>query len=118
MVISVRTRQDVVVTDPERFLNAARRAYRAENPDASVEQAVTAVADVYDAVHSLIERYGSLASDHPEVSRGATAPERAHGGVGLLPGDRINDRPDGLSPAGAVTTGWSGTARPQPPRSR
>jgi hypothetical protein len=76
MVISVRTRQDVVVTDPDRFLAAARRAYRADNPDADARRAETAVADVYDAVSALIERYGSQASDHPDVAAGAS-PDRS-----------------------------------------
>src|SRR4051812_5881494 len=33
MIISVLTRQDVVVMDPERLMTAARRAFREENPD-------------------------------------------------------------------------------------
>lgn len=104
MVISVRTRQDVVVVDPDRFLAAARRAYLAENEGVSEQGTRAAVADVYDAVSALIDRYGSLVSDHPEVAAGASEPQHMHGGVGLVPGGRVTDRPDGLSPAGEIST--------------
>jgi hypothetical protein len=103
MVVSVRTRHDVVIVDPDRFLAVARRAYRAQDPQITEDEADAAVADVYDAVYALIDQYGSLASEHPEVAAGATAQRRMHGGVGLLPGDRVLDRPDGLSPAGSVS---------------
>ncbi|WP_380280894.1 hypothetical protein [Kitasatospora purpeofusca] len=86
MTISVRTRQDVVVVDPERFLASARAAYREECPDATEEQAAEVVRDVYDAVWALVDRFGRLAADAPES--------------GGLPGRRILGRPDGLSPAG------------------
>jgi hypothetical protein len=39
MVISVVVREDVVVMDPHRLLAAARRAYRADNPDADEQDA-------------------------------------------------------------------------------
>jgi hypothetical protein len=104
MVISVRTRQDVIVVDPDRFLATARRAYLAENEGVSDQDARAAVADVYDAVCALIDRYGSLVSDHPEVAVGASEAQRMHGGVGLVPSDRVTDRPDGLSPAGEIRT--------------
>jgi len=103
MVVSVRTRQDVVIMDPDRFLAAARRAYRAQDPQITEDDAIEAVTDVYDAAYALIDQYGSLASEHPEVAAGATERPRMHGGVGLLPGDRVLDRPDGLSPAGSVS---------------
>ncbi|GAA4591117.1 hypothetical protein BJY16_000167 [Actinoplanes octamycinicus] len=99
MVISVRSREDVVVVDPERFLAAARRAHLADHPDADPAD----IADVYDAVHALLDRYGSLGSDHPEVAGGATTRRQMSGGVGWLPGDRVPDRPDGLSPAGTIS---------------
>jgi hypothetical protein len=102
MVISVRTREDVVVTDPVRFVNAARRAYLAQNPDASTQEAAAAVADVYDAVDALVDCYGCVASDDPDVAGEASPRRRMAGGVGLLPGDRVLDRPDGLSPAGTI----------------
>jgi hypothetical protein len=103
MIISVLTRQDVIVQDPQRFLAAARRAYRVQDPAVTEEQAARAVTDVYDAVDALITQYGALASDHPDVAAGA-APRRAmHGGAGLLPGDRVHDRHDGLSPAGTMS---------------
>jgi hypothetical protein len=35
-----------------------------------------------------------------------------HGGAGLLPGDRVEDRPDGLSPAGSYSTIVAGAHRP------
>src|SRR5689334_11552674 len=67
MVITVLTREDVVVMNPERFLAAARDAYRAEHPDADEVEVTTAIADVTDAVFALLDRYGSVASEHPEV---------------------------------------------------
>ena len=103
MVVSVRTRQDVVIVDPDRFLAAARHAYRAQDPQITEDEAIAAVTDVYDAAYALIDQYGSLASQHPEVAAGASERRRMHGGVGLLPGDRVLDRPDGLSPAGSVS---------------
>jgi len=51
----------------------------------------------------LIDRYGSIASDHADVAAGATPQRRVHGGFGLFPGDRVPDRPDGLSPAGEMS---------------
>ncbi|MFB9446963.1 hypothetical protein Dvina_25450 [Dactylosporangium vinaceum] len=103
MVISLVTREDVVVMDPDRFMAAARRAYLAGEPDRTEGDAVAAVADVYDAVFALVGRYGSLASADPEVAAGATVLERMSGGLGHLPGDRVTGRADGLSPAGAVS---------------
>jgi hypothetical protein len=70
------------------------------------------VADVYGAVDALRERYGSVASEHPDVAGGATPRRRMHGGSGLLPGDRVEDRPDGLSPAGSFSTIVAGSHRP------
>jgi hypothetical protein len=111
MVISVLTREDVVVVDPQRFLAAARRAFLADNPDAGEDEAAGVVTDVYEAAHALIERYGSLASEHPDVAAGATARRRMSGGAGWLPGDRVRDRPDGLSPAGTVSQVEAGAGR-------
>ncbi|WP_433213386.1 hypothetical protein ACQP00_01890 [Dactylosporangium sp. CS-047395] len=84
MVISIRTRRDVVVVDPERFLAAARAAAAAH--DGAVE-------DAYDAVHALLDLDPQLIplGDEPEVGRGAPRP-----------GARDTDRPDGLSAAGYV----------------
>ena len=103
MVISVVTREDVVVMDPDRFLAAARRAYRADDPDLTEDDAVAFVADVYDAVCALLDRYGSLASADPEVAAGGSTRRRMSGGFGYLPGDRVTGRADGLSPAGSIT---------------
>ncbi|MEU6235113.1 hypothetical protein [Kitasatospora sp. NPDC047058] len=86
MTISVRTRQDVVIVDPERFLASARRAYREAFPEITEERAAEDIRDVYDAAWALIDRFGQLVADAP-----ATAG---------LPGQRVLDRPDGLSPAG------------------
>lgn len=91
MTVSVRTRRDVVIVDAERFLAAARAAYLTVHQDADETEAAEAVADVHDAAHALIECNGHLVAE-------GTAPE-----VGLgapLPGERVPDRPDGLSPAG------------------
>src|SRR4051794_21147724 len=103
MIISVLTRQDVVVMDPGRFMGAARRAFRAENPEVSEAEAGAHVGDVYDAVNALMDRYGSIASDPADRAAGATPRRRMHGRFGLLPGDRVSDRPDGLSPAGEMS---------------
>lgn len=92
MTISVRTRRDVVIVDPERFLAAARRAVRDRGPALTDADAADAVADVYDAVHALLDRDGNLAADAMD---GETI-----GVGGRLPGVRVTDRPDGLSPAG------------------
>ncbi|WP_144124235.1 hypothetical protein [Catellatospora sichuanensis] len=95
MTVSVRSRRDVVIVDPERFLAAARQALREAEPELTEEQAAAAIVDVYDAVHALLDRDGQLAGDaigssmDPEAGRGAP-----------LPGIRVVDRPDGLSPAG------------------
>ncbi|GIF74551.1 hypothetical protein [Asanoa siamensis] len=81
MTISIRSRRDVVVVDPDRFLAAARQAA----PD---------VSDVYDAVHALLDRDGDLAADVRD--------SEVIGVGGPLPGIRVTDRPDGLSPAGRL----------------
>jgi hypothetical protein len=87
MTISVRTRQDVVVADPERFFAAARQAYRDVRPEATEADAIAAVQDVHDAVHALIERDGGLVADDP--APGWMRPP-------------VPDRSDGLSPAGLL----------------
>lgn len=57
-------------------------------------EATEAVADVYDAVHALLNRDGDLASDAGSADMVGVG--------GPLPGVRTGDRPDGLSPAGRV----------------
>ncbi|MHA6762624.1 hypothetical protein [Streptacidiphilus sp. PAMC 29251] len=89
MTISVRTRQDVVIVDPERFLASARDAYRELDPDATEESAAQNVHDVHDAVFVLLERFGRLVADTPLSLVG-------------LPGQRELGRSDGLSPAGEL----------------
>lgn len=89
MTISVRTRRDVVIVDPERFVASARAAYREAFPEITEERAAEDIRDVYDAVWALLERFGRLTPDAP--------------GSAGLPGQRIPDRPDGLSPAGERT---------------
>lgn len=86
MTISVRMRQDVVVVDPERFIAAARAALRETDPEMTEERAAEFICDVHDAVWALMDRFGRLAADAPATSG--------------RPGQRILDRPDGLSPAG------------------
>ncbi|TDU03277.1 hypothetical protein EDD99_1696 [Streptomyces sp. 846.5] len=86
MTISVRTRQDVVIVDRERFVASARAAYREASPEITEERAVEDIRDVYDAAWALLDRFGRLAADAP-ASAG-------------LPGQRILNRSDGLSPAG------------------
>ncbi|GAA5200486.1 hypothetical protein GCM10023322_78480 [Rugosimonospora acidiphila] len=80
------------MVDPARFLAAARQALRDRDPLLTDAAAAEAVADVYDAVHTLLDRDGALAAD-------ALADE-VLGPGGRLPGARIEDRADGLSPAG------------------
>ncbi|WP_433125101.1 hypothetical protein ACQPWW_21750 [Micromonospora sp. CA-240977] len=92
MMISIRTRRDVVVVDPDRFLAAARQALRDRSPGLSDAEAAEAITDVYDAVHALLDRDGTLAAD-------AVDGERVGVG-GLRPGVRVSGRTDGLSPAG------------------
>ncbi|MFE9749319.1 hypothetical protein ACFYOT_30780 [Saccharothrix saharensis] len=91
MTISLRTRRDVVVVDPDRFLSAARAAYRELHPDLTDAEVAEAVADVTDAAFALIDRHGDL----------VPTPDRA--GDPPLPGTRLTDRPDGLSPAGRLS---------------
>ncbi|MBB2940640.1 hypothetical protein FB565_000344 [Actinoplanes lutulentus] len=102
MVISIRSRHDVVIIDPDKFLTAARRAYLAYNPGADESELAVALADPYCAVDALINCYHTLASDDPELAAGSSEPPTMHGGVGLRPGQRVPDRPDGLSPAGMI----------------
>lgn len=84
MTISVRTRRDVVVMDPDRFLAAARQALRDRNPELTDAEAAEAVADVYNAVHALLDRDGALAADAVDGE--------AVGIDGPLPGRRVSDR--------------------------
>ncbi|WP_157419807.1 hypothetical protein [Actinomadura kijaniata] len=103
MTISVRTRHDVVITDPERFLAAARRAYRQAHPETSASEAEQAVADVYDAVHAFLDRDGRLGPPQPFPSVGRGAPR---------PGERAPNHPDGMSPAGEITRIVLGDPKP------
>jgi|GEM_PF-2685894 len=57
-------------------------------------EAAEAVADVYDAVHAMLDRDGALAAD--------AANDDVVGVGGPMPGVRVRDRPDGLSPAGRL----------------
>jgi hypothetical protein len=63
MIISVRSRRDVVVVDPDRFLVAARRAVQDLDSGLTEAQAAAAVTDVCDAVFVLLDRKGDLAPD-------------------------------------------------------
>jgi hypothetical protein len=93
-------------------LAAARHAYPADNPGTIDDDLEGALQDPYYAVDALMDRYYILGSDHPEVAAGASEPATMHGGVGLRPGRRIPDRPDGLSPAGTITHIEFGTHTP------
>ncbi|MFD0568408.1 hypothetical protein ACFQ0T_02875 [Kitasatospora gansuensis] len=70
MTISIRTRQDVVIVDPERFVASARAAYRETSPEITEERAAEHIRNVYDAVWALVDRFGRLAADarHPPGS--------------------------------------------------
>jgi hypothetical protein len=98
LTISVRSRTDVVIMDPERFLAAARAAYHELYPGAGEPE----ITDVVEAVHIMLDRYGSLGSDDPAVAAGGSTRSVMHGGFGHLPGDRVHGRADGLSPAGEI----------------
>lgn len=82
----------MVIVDPERFLAAARAAFR-ESHRLPQDAVVTEIADVYDAVHALLDRFGRLTPDAPPGLLGRDGPR---------PGERVPDRPDGLSPAGEI----------------
>jgi hypothetical protein len=94
MTISVRSRRDVVVVDPDRFLAAARLAMQDLDPSLTSAQAATAVTDVGDAVFALLDRDGDLAP--------ATTPTSDDKGGARIPGTPVADRADGLAPAGAL----------------
>lgn len=85
----MRTRQDVVVVDPDRFLAAAREAFLELYPEIPEADVAEHVRDVPDAVFALLERYGRLAAHSPNPLL-----ER--------PGPPPPVRADGLSPAGRV----------------
>ncbi|ROP41134.1 hypothetical protein [Saccharothrix texasensis] len=91
MTISLRTGRDVVIVDPDRFLAAARAAHHDLHPDLTEAEVAEAIADVTDAAYALIDRHGDLAADHEPPDRPP------------LPGVRVTDRPDGLSPAGSMS---------------
>ncbi|MGW2250455.1 hypothetical protein ACWCXH_09670 [Kitasatospora sp. NPDC001660] len=93
MTISVRTRRDVVVVDPERFLAAARAAFRELYPDVTEEDARCHVRDVTAAAAVLLDRDGVLVPGVRDAGAGACGP---------FPGRRVLDRADGLSPAGEL----------------
>jgi hypothetical protein len=58
MRISVRVRRDFTVTDAERLLDAARRAYRELHPDADPNEASSMVTCTADAVFTVLEYAG------------------------------------------------------------
>jgi hypothetical protein len=66
MTISIRSRRDVVIVDPERFLAAARQALHELDPDLNAEETAAAITDVYDAVHALLDT--EVASSRPMSS--------------------------------------------------
>ncbi len=53
MTISVHTRRDVTVVDPERFLAAARQALRGQEPGLTDAEAAERVTDVTTAFQSM-----------------------------------------------------------------
>jgi hypothetical protein len=98
MTISIRSRRDVVVVDPDHFMAAARRALCDLDPNLTEAQAAEAIGDVYDAAHALLDRDGQLA-DEEDVAR---AVEIGPGRDATMSGMRVSDRADGLSPAGWI----------------
>ena len=63
MRIAVRIRRDFVVTDAERFLAAARRAYAQANPPATDADAAAMVTGAADAVFAFLERAGMIGAE-------------------------------------------------------
>jgi hypothetical protein len=96
MTISLRLRRDLVITDPDRFLAAARRAYHDLNPDLREADVAEAIGDVHDAVFALLDHEDGRTLIWPDIR----TPEVGRGTP--LPGERVLDRPDGLSPAGLL----------------
>jgi hypothetical protein len=96
LTISVRTRRDVVIIDPEKFLAAARQALRDRNPDLTDSRAAEMLTDVTEAVCALLDRDGQLALDE----HGVVLNEPEFGPGARPPRARDLDRTDGLSPAG------------------
>jgi hypothetical protein len=96
MTISLRLRRDLVITDPDRFLAAARRAYHDLHPDLCEADVAEAIGDVHDAVFALLDHEGG----HTLIWPDNRTPEAGRGAP--LPGERVADRPDGLSPAGLL----------------
>ncbi|MEY9874249.1 hypothetical protein ABH931_003743 [Streptacidiphilus sp. MAP12-33] len=90
MTISVRTREEVVVVDPDRVIAAARAALVEDDPEMTEEQAARHVVDVYDAVDALVEHHGGRLA--PETMSLAQTHGRRSG--------RAN--PDGLDPVGYI----------------
>lgn len=62
MRIAVRLRRDFVVTDAERLLATARRAYRDLNSGATEQDAAEVVTCAADAIFTLLEHAGVLGS--------------------------------------------------------
>lgn len=85
-----------MIADPGRFLATARRAYHDLNPDLHEAEVAETIGDVYDAVYALLDHEDGRAVIWPDT----TKPEC--GRRALLPGERVLDRPDGLSPAGWI----------------
>jgi hypothetical protein len=103
MTISVRMRRDVVVADPQRFLAAARRAYRDLHPEVDEAEAAGLIVDAVDAAYALLERFGHLEPDDPRAAaRRAPTVHHTPEHTGRAPVDGPPDprRPDGLSAAG------------------
>jgi hypothetical protein len=52
--LSIRLREDVIVADPQRLIEAGRRAYRDRWPDDSDDEVDANVSDVINALHELV----------------------------------------------------------------
>ncbi|WP_344876490.1 hypothetical protein [Allokutzneria multivorans] len=103
MTISVRVRRDLVIVDAERFMAAAREAYRQLNPGVAETEVVDAVADAYDAVFTLLDHAGQQFAGTGDAGIWPLPGQPSElGRSGALPGVRVTDRPDGLSPAGSL----------------
>jgi hypothetical protein len=82
MRIAVRFRRDFVVTDADRFLAAARRAFVELNPGATDDDAAAVVKCAADAVFTVLERDGLLghAVDEKLAARASDGLDR-HGSI-------------------------------------
>jgi hypothetical protein len=90
MHLSLRLRRDFTVSDADRLLTTARRAFRQLNPGTSAEQAEEMVSCAADALFILLEQAGLL-------------------------GDVVDNRLEGYAADGLALGGWRAEVVPHEP---